>query len=307
VDVCCPHDAACALLSDHPLFRPLRVHELGADFRGYENDDHEAGVRAVLASIAAHASLDGLAFIWARITRVALLDAVVDAALAQRLHTLSLLNCSMTPAWAPALARLLSSGALTALTLLQGVLLDAHAAGVLSAALRANATLLHVALHAVELWQQPALGAAVLSGLTAHPSLRTLHLSKNWNHVDGGTGVAGAALGALVAANAPALTELDVSNCDLTDDGLRPLFEALPANTHLRTLRCLSNGMSAACARDVLLPALRANASLRTLAARDDEADEEEEEEEEEEEDAEEEQALDAALNQAAQLMQERQ
>ncbi len=76
---------------------------------------------------------------------------------------------------------------------------------------------------------------------------------------------AGAALGALVAANAPALTELDVSWCHLGDDGLRPLFEALPQNTHLRMLKCEGNGSSREFGRDVALPAVRANASLRQL------------------------------------------
>jgi hypothetical protein len=78
---------------------------------------------------------------------------------------------------------------------------------------------------------------------------------------------AGAALGALVAANAPALTVLDVSSSNLDDAGLRPLFEALPANTHLRTLNVSYNNTSAAFARDVLLPAVRANTSLTKLLA----------------------------------------
>jgi hypothetical protein len=73
-------------------------------------------------------------------------------------------------------------------------------------------------------------------------------------------------LGALLAANAPALTELDVSWCDLGDEGLRPLFDALPpANTHLRALDCGRNWTSEAFARERLLPAVRANSSLREL------------------------------------------
>ncbi len=58
-----------------------------------------------------------------------------------------------------------------------------------------------------------------------------------------------------------------MSNCFLGDDGVRPLLEALPANTHLRTLRCSDNNMTEVLARDVLLPAVRANTSLRTLVA----------------------------------------
>jgi hypothetical protein len=78
---------------------------------------------------------------------------------------------------------------------------------------------------------------------------------------------AGAALGALVAANAPALTELNASYSNLRDAGLRPLFAALPHNTHLRSLSVAYNAMSAELARDVLLSAVRANTSLRQLRA----------------------------------------
>jgi hypothetical protein len=83
---------------------------------------------------------------------------------------------------------------------------------------------------------------------------------------------AGALLGALLlSANAPALTQLDVCSCALRDAGLRPLFAALARNSHLRELRCAFNGLSKACARDALLPAVRACASLRALwADRDD-------------------------------------
>jgi hypothetical protein len=79
---------------------------------------------------------------------------------------------------------------------------------------------------------------------------------------------AGAALGALVAANAPALHELDVSWSELADAGLGPLVDALPRNTHLRTLNLSDGdgqGMSEAFVRDRLLPAVRANSSLREL------------------------------------------
>ncbi len=76
---------------------------------------------------------------------------------------------------------------------------------------------------------------------------------------------AGAALGALLAADAPALTELDVSECRLGDAALGPLCDALPRNTHLRSLNLYGNDISEAFAAEQLLPAVRANASLRML------------------------------------------
>jgi hypothetical protein len=48
---------------------------------------------------------------------------------------------------------------------------------------------------------------------------------------------------------------------------MAPVCAALPRNTHLRVLHCSVNRMSAAFARDVLLPAVRANGSLLQLVA----------------------------------------
>jgi hypothetical protein len=46
-----------------------------------------------------------------------------------------------------------------------------------------------------------------------------------------------------------------------------PLVDALASNTHLLKLLCGGNRLSADFARDRLLPAVRANASLRKLGA----------------------------------------
>jgi hypothetical protein len=75
------------------------------------------------------------------------------------------------------------------------------------------------------------------------------------------------ALSTLLLADAPALQTLRINACMLEDAGLGPLFDALPRNTHLRELHCGNNNMSDAFARERLLPAVRANASLRELQA----------------------------------------
>jgi hypothetical protein len=182
--------------------------------------------------------------------------------------SLRFVNCGITPASAPALARLLGGGALKTLYLSQHgrQLLDGASAALLGAALRANGCLTSLSMLETGLWRDLDAAAVLLGALTGHPSVRNLILSHNRvgaMHVV----ASGAALGALIAANAPALTELDMSWSDLGDEGLRPLFEALPGNTHLRRLAASGNEMSAAFARDVLLPTVRANTSLRTLIA----------------------------------------
>jgi hypothetical protein len=253
-----------ALRNEAP-FGPLRVVHLNADLL----DVDEAGVIALAADVAAHASLTWLTLDNAPLHTPAAINAVVDAALARRLLTVSFGECGLSPASAPALACLLGGDALTTLELswAEERLLDAPAAAVLAAALRANATLTSLALDNVAVWRDADAAAELLGALQGHASLRVLSLRCN-NVEAAHREAAGAALGALVAANAPALTELDVSMCVLGDDGMRPLFEALPHNTHLRTLACYQNMMSAVFERDVLLPAVRANTSLRKLDVR---------------------------------------
>jgi hypothetical protein len=254
------------LLRNEPPFQALRVRSLRVDF-GPQPD--EASLLALAADVAAHASLAHLELLRAPCDSPAALEAVVDAARACRLVQLSLILCRLTPVCAPALTRLASGDALTALLIQDWgtQLLDAAGAAALGAALRANATLTSLSLHDVGFWHDAHAAVTLLGALTAHRSLRTLNLSAN-NVAD--QAAAGAALGALIAADAPALEQLLISDSRLGDAALRPLLEALPANTHLRVLEIrLNDPMSEAFAADVLLPAVRANTSLRTLCASD--------------------------------------
>jgi hypothetical protein len=262
----CDEDAAAnvqtvrrALRNEAP-FRPLRVRHVRANLR----QEDEAGVIAFAADVAAHATSTGLTLHDAFLDAPAALDAVVDAALARRMHAVMFYNCSLSPASAPALTRLLSSEALTTLVFDRSIRVDAPAARLLAAALRANSTLTELRLEQARVFDDPAATAELLGALNGHTSLRVLSLMGNRVQAPYHE-AAGAALGALLAANAPALTELNLLFCGLGDDGMRPLFEALPTNTHLRTLACSRNGISDACLADVLLPAVRANTSLRQL------------------------------------------
>jgi hypothetical protein len=270
-DVTCGSvEAARRLLQNEGLLRPMRVHHLEVSAINAD----EAEVLALAAYVAACETLTRLVLDSVPLRTAAALDAVVAAALARRLSSVHLWFCHLTVAAVPALARLLGGGALRTLSLCCGdddALLDAPTAPLLSAALRASATLESLTLTEVRLWHDGAAATAVLAALTAHPSLRTLDVSRN-----GPVGAAvAAALGALVAANAPALAELDVSGDDVAQEGLAPLLDALLRNTHLRVLACEYNraGATAAFVRQRLLPAVRANSSLRTLkACPDDEA-----------------------------------
>ena len=105
----------------------------------------------------------------------------------------------------------------------------------------------------------------LLHALTAHPSLQRLLLDVNAVRAED-RARAGAALCALVAANAPTLKRLTLFACNLHasqlgDEGLGPLA----VNTHLCELDCSRNAMSDAFALERLQPAPLANNSLRKL------------------------------------------
>jgi hypothetical protein len=266
-DVVCNELAlAHRLLHNEPPFAPLRVHTLM--FEPAEGERDEATILALAADLASHAHLRRFRVHDAPLNAAAALDAVVGAALTRRLTSVTLQWCDLSPESAPALVRLVGGGALAELVIygygMRQQLVDVPAALALGNALRASSTLTAVSLSRVDLWGDPAAATALLGALTGHPSLRSLVVAGN--HADPAhQAEAGAALGALVAANAPALTALDVSWCHLSDVGLRPLFDALPANAHLRTLSCHVNTLSDAFVRERLLPAVRANVSLREL------------------------------------------
>jgi hypothetical protein len=199
------------------------------------------------------------------------MDSLADAILARRLRSLEFHVCT-SPAAAP-LARLLAGGVLTSLNL-SGTpgfgappLFDPAGATLVADALRTNTTLTSLVVSDAGLFSDTEAAQTLLGALVGHRSLSTLELTYDENM---GEPVAlGAALAAIVGADAPALQSLDVRGCVLGDNGLRPLVYALPQNHHLRTLKLHGNYMSGTFARDHVLPAIRANTSLRKLECLD--------------------------------------
>jgi hypothetical protein len=260
-DLECDVEEATRALRSEGIFQPLRVRQL---FLNAEGADDES-LRAFTAALSAHVSpLSWLVMNDAQLDAPGTLDAVVGAALANQLSACEFDNCRLSPAYVPSLARLLGGAALKCLHIygMGGQLLDAPAAALLGDALRKNSVLKSLSLCNLDLWRDGFAAVTLLASLTAHPSLEKLQVFEN---AVSAAHAAGMAIFALVAANTPALTTLNVSYCGLGDAGLRPLLEALPRNAHLRTLYLHGNGMSDAFARDVLLPAVRANTSLTAL------------------------------------------
>jgi hypothetical protein len=285
----CSYSCARRMLRNEPPYGPLRLQTLSVI--GLDEEDRD--FPAFAAELAAHPSLTGLYLqnftTDAEDVSPHPLDAVLDAALALRLKWLEVVFSNVSPAVAPALARLLSGGSLTDLIISDSWWcagdafqpLDAPTAGLLSDALRASRTLCVLKLKSVQLWDDPQAAVELLSALTGHASLRSFTCSGNDAPTREAAAVVGAALGALVAADAPALEKLNLSWCHLGDEGLGPLVNALSRNTHLRKLKMTHNALSGNFAAGPLLRAVQANTSLRILDVSDPEWDEDGDDDEE--------------------------
>ena len=190
----------------------------------------------------------------------AAMGVLADAYVARRLPLLRLGGLTLMPEAEPGLGRLIRDGALTELSV---AFCNGGFEAATSDALRANRTLTRIRLVHCDLWRHHAQAVQLLDALVGHPTLRELCLSDNDALFV--PDIPGAALARLLAADAPALTALDVSGCWLGNAVLMLLLHALPSNSHLLSLDISGNGMTAAFARERLLPAVRANTSLREL------------------------------------------
>jgi hypothetical protein len=300
--------AAAALLSGAPPYGPLRATTAWVTAPRDERDGSfmRWGALHDVCKLSqdvshAHASLTALELAGLPLDAPAALDAVLGAA--ARLRTLDLYSCSVSRAGVRSLARFLISDSSACLTTLRICnahgewfmrLLDADAAALLGAALRSNATITSLALTDLVLWRDLEAATALLAALTGHVSIRSLDLSQNLDRRDrrfdvrrravgafGGDDYAQpqqaahwcfAPLGLLVAANAPALRSLHCRFTGLNESALRPLFESLPRNSHLRELDCVQDApLRPGFAAEALLPGVRGNGSLVKLrACRDD-------------------------------------
>ncbi len=264
-----------ALRPEPPLaqlqLRTLRVQFSDEPFRGaFGGIERVAPVAAALADAALQPTLTAVEISGADVRQPEVLDALVDAVLARRLPKLQFWRC--TPPAAAPLARLLAGGALKDLNFSNlgaddRPLFDVAGAAVVANALRATTALTPLELAAAGLCRDGRVAAALLGALVGHRSLRSLDLNFERDVED--PAALGAALAALVAADASALQTLSAWHNALGDDGLAPLVDALPRNTHLRTLDISWNGMSGHFAQHRLLPAVRANTGLRYLSCND--------------------------------------
>jgi len=228
-----------------------------------ENALVEVDVLPLAAAMAAHEGLQGLQLAYIPLS-VAQLTAFVDAAVQRETKALSFFHCSLDPEHLPQLTRLLASSYLRIdFYSVNEPLFIGDGVPTFCAALRASN--LHTLVHSgVRLFACLPDGLAVLDALTGHRSIEELRLLRCTSPSPAAQTAVGEALGRLVAAES-VLTSLDLECCRLGDAGVGPLFAALAHNTMLQKLELAENAISRECARDVVLPTVRANTSLRKL------------------------------------------
>ena len=271
-----------AMLSNQAPYEVLRLRHLtlgeSIAWQWYPPPD----VHELAAALRGHTSLQRICLEYPTTELLAAVNDALDEMLAN-----NLVGCELTfrseplrPVVLSLFLRLLECGSVTHLGLaglnfLLARTRDAHITPLLDA-LRANTTLTSLSITS---YHRRGYGegrlegctfapAALLQALTSHAGLRRLALSNivalDSNHA--------AALGALVAANAPALRELSLVNCGLD---LNTAIVALPQNTHLRALQYAplpGHGVSDNDVRNLLVPALLANTGLRELQLEADDA-----------------------------------
>jgi Leucine-rich repeat (LRR) protein len=132
---------------------------------------------------------------------------------------------------------------------------------VLAPALLSNTRLKELTLNGNRIWADSEAATALLSALASHPRLKRLSISYDESHTAAAE-VAAAAYAVLVAASSVASIHL-IGN-RLGDVCLKPLFDALPANTSLQNLDLTGNRLSEAFMRDRVLPAVRASNTCLT-------------------------------------------
>lgn len=166
----------------------------------------------------------------------------------------------------PVLARMVGHPALRSLNIssLGSILLDEPAtAALLCDALCVNTRIATFGLINVGLWYNLEAATALLTTLQAMPSLTALSISENAVQPEDAA-AACAALGAFIA-HSPALESLEIRDCLLGDVGLSLVFDALPHARRIEFLDCRGNDQSEVFARERVIPAVRACATLRTL------------------------------------------
>lgn len=216
-----------------------------------------------------------------RLTVGFIVDAVVDAAIAAGIREILFLGCRLNPPALPALTRLLQSPGFERLkisnngwTVFEGLALPAFCE-----TLRNSKSLTALELDGVNLWDDLEVLSELFAALEGLPTLQKLKLRRN--RTDEAPRIAASRWAvderldelqravrkylARLIVRSNSLRSLKLKDNLLGEAGMTPIFQALNGSRTLSELS-LHEGISVDFTRNVVLPAVRANTSLRTLS-----------------------------------------
>ena len=256
-----------------PLLRRERPYELVTigqlRFKKHYGQEPDAqSVFDLATALSVYKGLEKLRIYNVSLATHAVVDALVDAAISAGIKDVNFGFCGLRQTALPALGRLIQSPGFECLevwssciTLFEGPALPAFCE-----ALRNCKSLKTLLLYRVNLWKDEAAGALLIAALEGLPCLQKVSLAMN--RADG-TPAAQRAAGDCVArliARSNSLRKLDIACNVLGETGLALIFEAVRGSAGLTELDLRWEQISADYARDVVLPAVSANTSLRQLA-----------------------------------------
>jgi len=266
------------VLRREPPFTLLTLDKLivfGGDGEG------ELSVLLLASAISVYKGMEKLHIYDVRLTVGFIVDAVVDAAIAAGIREIFFLGCRLNPPALPALTRLLQSPGFERLkisnngwTIFEGLALPAFCE-----TLRNSKSLTALELDGVNLWDDLEVLSELFAALEGLPTLQKLKLRRNrtdeapriaaslWavdERLDELQRAVGKYLARLIV-RSNSLRSLKLKDNLLGEAGMTPIFQALNGSRTLSELS-LHEGISADFTRDVVLPAVRANTSLRTLS-----------------------------------------
>ena len=197
----------------------------------------------------------------------ATLEGLARATVAAGVERIAFIYCRLTPMALPALTLLLRPSVLRSSSIYNAdaPLFTGPDLPAFCHALRSYSSLRHIKLCNCDLWTDSADAGMVLAALAARTTPFNLGLDGNRvGKTQEEQFAAGTQLAQLITADR--LVSLELIGCNLGEAGLAPIFEALSVATRLESLKFSGDLVSREFARDVVLPAVRANISLRRLS-----------------------------------------
>ena len=261
--VYCNAVEALPLLRCEPPFALLSIHELFV----LGDVDGDQAVLDLASALSVYQGMEKLTLSYVPLTTRAVVDALVDAAISAGIKDAHFEYCGLTQTALPALMRLIQSPGFERLEVWNDgrTLFEGPAIPALCEALRKCKSLRKLELAEINLWADTAAATQLISALEELPALQKVTLT--WNRTHGRPDVqraAGECLARLIA-RSTSLQVLCASYSQLGETGMTSIFEALSGDSGLAELHLSDEQISVEFARDVVLPAVRANTSLRKL------------------------------------------